>query len=384
MKLGNSFQQAFFTGLPGVQAGVPTASQNFRSNFPAPNRTSYKPSSFSYGYGGFNPLFMMMQFMMQQLIKLLLEHQKPADPPVEDPPVDDPPVEDPPVEDPPVDDPPVEDPPVEDPPVDDPPVDDPPVDDPPVSGDFPPGSLAQDEVPVDANGNITSEFLEDMLTPTNTVDTNLFDSSEPSGLTKFARVGIRMLGHDLYDGQIDGDVALKSLLNPDESGNSPFVTTPEGIDMVKEWGRRDLNDDGKINGSVYGKLIEDVWPTTDDANIAGFANNLQFKNASLKVSDLFKGSPRVETPEGIAEFVQKTGIPATDLLNFSLWGHRILDLSKSTQQVVEDAVSNPQSLDFVLANFNNDTKAMVQDLIDDANAKSTIGIGVLNFMNRQL
>jgi hypothetical protein len=237
---------------------------------------------------------------------------------------------------------------------------------------------------VDQNGNITQDFLKSMLTPKNAVNTNLFDSSSPSGLSKFALVGIRMMGHDLYDGKIDGDVALRALLNPTGSHNSAFTVSPAVIDITKEWGRRDLNDDGKINGSVYGKLIEDVWPTTDNANISGFASGLTFTNASLNAAEMFKETPNVETPAGITQWTQKTGLPVTDLLRLSLWGHKIMDRNVNMQKIAQDALNDPTSIDFGLTHLNSETQAFVQNLVNDPNANSTVGIGVLNFLNRTL
>jgi len=239
-------------------------------------------------------------------------------------------------------------------------------------------------VPVDANGNITKDFLTKMLTPHAAVNTNLFDNTDKSGLSKFARVGIRMLGHDLYDGKINGDVALRTLLNPSGSNNSAFNATPETTDMAREWGLKDLQDDGKINGSAELKLIEDVWPTTDGVPIPGFAAGLKKTDANLNVNELFRNTPNVETPQGLQQFTQATGDSTTDLLNFSMWGHRILDKSFTAQGIANSALTDPTSIDFGLANATPEDKAFAQKIANDPSAKSTVGLGVLNFLTNQL
>jgi hypothetical protein len=236
----------------------------------------------------------------------------------------------------------------------------------------------------DANGNVSQNFLNTMLTPKSSVNTNLFDSSSASGLSKFALVGIRMLGHDLYDGEINGDVALRTLFNPTGSNNAPFNATPATTDMVRAWGQKDLQDDGTINGSAYVKLIEDVWPTTDGVPIPGFANGLQKTNANLNVDELFRNTTNVETPQGLQQFVQNSGVSVTELLNFSLWGHRIMDKSFTTQNIAQEALSNPTSIDFGLTNATPEGKAFAQSLVNNPNAKSTVGLGVLNFLTTQL
>jgi len=237
---------------------------------------------------------------------------------------------------------------------------------------------------VDANGNLTPQFLQQMLTPHATVNTNLFDSSDPSGLSKFARVGIRLLGHDLYDGKINGDSILRTLLAPTQSNNTAFNVTPQETDMVREWGQKDLQDDGKINGSAELKLIEDVWPTTDGASISGFAAGLKKTDASLNANELFRTTPDVTTPTGLQQFIQSSGASATDLLNFSMWGHRILDKSNTAQGIANSALTDPTSIDFGLTNALPETKAFAQQIANDPNAKSTVGLGVLNFLTSQL
>lgn len=236
---------------------------------------------------------------------------------------------------------------------------------------------------MDAQGNISQDFLRGMLTPSKAVNTSLFDANSPSGLSKFALVGIRMMGHDMYDGQINGDVALRALLNPTGSNNAAFTVNEDTVNIVKEWGRRDLQDDGKINGSVYGKLIEDVWPTTDGPNIAGFAGRLNFKDASLNVNELFRNTPNVETPEGLQQWIAGGG-RLQDLQIFSFWGHRIMDKSKTMQQIAQEALTDPKSIDFGLTHATPEATAFAQQLANDPNAKTTVGSGVLNLLLRLL
>jgi len=251
--------------------------------------------------------------------------------------------------------------------------------------------LPLNQVPVDANGNMTADFVKQLFTPKKAVNTNLFDANDPSGLSQFAKIGIRMMGHDMYDGQLNGDVAFRTLLAPDQSGNRPIFQhtaanplTPEQIeankDMVRQWGKMDLEDDGKINGSAEAKLLEDVWPTTDGANISGFAKGLNLKDSSLNAAEMFKTVKDVATPDGLAEFMQKSGITDKELLNFSMWGHRILDKNNTAQQIATDALTDPTSIDFGLANLNANTKAYAQQIQNDPNGKSTVGLGVLNLL----
>jgi hypothetical protein len=248
-----------------------------------------------------------------------------------------------------------------------------------------------DQIPVDANGNMTADFVKQLLTPRKAVNTNLFDANDPSGLSNFAKIGIRLMGHDMYDGTFNGDVVLRTLLAPDQSNNraifqhtSANPLTPEQIaeneDDIREWGKMDLEDDGKLNGSAYAKLIEDVWPTTDDANIAGFAQGLKLSNSSMNAAEMFKSTPDVATPDGLMQFMQTSGLTDTELLNFSMWGHRILDKSFTAQGIAQSALNDPTSIDFGLANIDPATKAYAQKIANDPSAKSTVGIGVLNLL----
>ncbi len=221
-----------------------------------------------------------------------------------------------------------------------------------------------------------------MFTPKKAVNTQILDSNDPSGLSKFARVGIRLLGHDLYDGKINGDVTLRTLLAPTQSNNTAFNATPETTDMVRQWGKMDLEDDGKINGSAELKLIEQVWPTTDGPSITGFAAGLKKTDSSLNAAELFRTTPNVETPAGLQQFVQTSGVSATDLLNFSMWGHRILDKQSTAQGIAQSALTDPKSLDFGLTNATPATKAFAQALVNNPNAKSTVGLAVLNFLTK--
>jgi hypothetical protein len=247
---------------------------------------------------------------------------------------------------------------------------------------FIPGSLTVTDIPVDANGNVSSAALQAILKPKDVVDTNLLDNTHQSGLSDFSRQGIRMLAHDLYDGQINGDVALRSLFNPAGSGNNPFVKDPHALDITKEWGRRDLADDGTMNGSVLRKLAEDVWLTTDGIAIPGALSNGPLHNANLNASELFKSVTPLSSPQGVAEFTQRSGVSATDLLNFSLWGHRIMDKNSTTQGIATAALNDPASIDFGLAHLNSETLAFTQALTTDPNAQRTVGGAVINLLQR--
>ncbi|WP_373533543.1 hypothetical protein, partial [Vampirovibrio sp.] len=258
------------------------------------------------------------------------------------------------------------------------------------TGPIDPGSLELKDIPVDAQGNMTAGFVNQLFKTSGNVNTAILSDSEPSGMTKFARIGLRMLGHDLYDGEINGDVAFRTLLAPDESHNRGIFQgsrdnaqqIAENKDMVRKWGELDLKDDGKVNGSVYIKLTEDVWPTTDEVAITGFAKDIKTRNSTLKASELLKATTNVETPAGVTEFAAKTGVSPKELLNFSLWGHRILDRSFTTEDLAQDALTNPRSIDFGLTQFNQENRAYMQSLTTDPNAKSTVGLGVLNLLTK--
>lgn len=243
---------------------------------------------------------------------------------------------------------------------------------------------------MDEQGNMTGDFVNQLFTTGKDVDTTILDDSDPSGLSNFAKVGIRMLGHDLYDGEINGDVAFRTLLAPDDSHNRAIFQhngmnedqIAENKDIVRQWGKMDLEDDGKVNGSAYVQLIEDVWPTTDHVPIPGFADDINTRDSSLNAGELMAETPNVETPEGVTEFQQKTGVSPKELLNFSLWGHRILDRDFTTQDLAQDALTNPRSIDFGLTQFNQENKDYMQSLTTDPNATSTVGLGVLNLLTK--
>jgi hypothetical protein len=244
------------------------------------------------------------------------------------------------------------------------------------------------DIPVDAKGNMTSAFMNQLFKTAKPVNTQLLDDKEPSGLSKFARIGLRMLGHDLYDGEINGDVAFRTLLAPDASHNRDIFQGSRDTaaqiaankDMVRKWGELDLKDDGKVNGSAYLKLVEDVWPTTDHVPIPGFAQGVQTKSASLNAAEMMRATPNVETLQGVTDFTKNSVVTAKELLNFSLWGHRILDRSFKTEELAKDALTNPRSLDFGLTQFSPETRAYMTSLSTDPNATSTVGIGVLNLL----
>ncbi|MDD2869261.1 hypothetical protein [Neomegalonema sp.] len=84
----------------------------------------------------------------------------------------------------------------------------------------------------------------------------MFDTALPDDLplvdsagkpTEFGNVGLRLFGHDVLDGKVDGDVTLRTLLNPVGSGNDDFR---RNLEYVKKWGQMDLRDDGALNGSA--------------------------------------------------------------------------------------------------------------------------------------
>jgi hypothetical protein len=97
---------------------------------------------------------------------------------------------------------------------------------------------------------------------------------------------------------------------------------------------------------------------------------------------MFKTVPNVATPDGLMSFMQKTGLTDTELLDFSMWGHRILDKSFTAQGIAQSALTDPTSIDFGLANLDPATKAFAQQIANDPNAKSTIGSGVLNILTK--
>jgi hypothetical protein len=239
----------------------------------------------------------------------------------------------------------------------------------PRGGTIKPGSLALKDVPVDRNGNITNSFLNQLFKTDKPVDKSLVDASDPSGLSDWARVGVRLIGHDLYDGKLNGDVVLRTLLAPDASNNRDIFAQhgkaqPEEVakytDIIRQWGAEDLKDDGKINGSAEKRMLGQLMKRTDNVDITRQLAALPNTSASLNAKELYRKTIDVTTPDGLKAFTQQSGIPAIALENFSFWGHRIMDPKSTSQSIAKDALTNPRSFDFGLANFDASTKKYAQ------------------------
>jgi len=142
--------------------------------------------------------------------------------------------------------------------------------------------------------------------------------------TPFANIGLRMFGHDILDGRVDGDVAMRALLNPEGTDNADFR---QNIELLKKWGELDLNDDNRINGSVYRDLAEQYW---QNAGGEGSAPLSAFPDFEAVQDDRFW---RTDVPatfdfasgsvnrEAFANLASNYGLSEVELTDVVLWGH---------------------------------------------------------------
>jgi hypothetical protein len=261
------------------------------------------------------------------------------------------------------------------------------------SGTIKPGSIDLKDVPVDKNGNITKDFMNQLFKTDNPVNMSLTDSTDPSGLSDWARVGVRLIGHDLYDGKLNGDSVLRTLLAPDASNNRPVfeehgTIPPEEVatytDIVRQWGAEDLKDDGKINGSAEKKMLGQLLKITDHVDMTRQLAALPNTSASLNAKELYRTTDDVETPDGLAAFTKDSGISAVSLENFSMWGHRILDPKNTSKSIATSALNDPTSIDFGLAHYDTSTQnfTTVMSKLPANLGKAVTDYGILSLMTQ--
>lgn len=161
----------------------------------------------------------------------------------------------------------------------------------------------------------------------------LFDTA--GQLTDFAKIGLRMFGHDLLDGRIDGDVALRTLLNPVGSDNTDFR---RNIELVKKWGEMDLNDDNTINGSVYRALVEQCLVRTGASEVVSLqglplsvasSDDSVWRTDVPSMFDFANFKVNIESYQKLAKNYHLTPIELTDLV---LWGHLVSRLPADAQE----------------------------------------------------
>lgn len=262
------------------------------------------------------------------------------------------------------------------------------------SGIFEPGSIPEHKVPIDPiTGNVTSEFLQWILTPSAVVDTNLFDPSHASKLSKFARIGLRCMAHDAYDdGKLNGLCILRTLLAPHQGSNATFTENVSITDMVKKWGQLDMEDDGKLNGSVFFTLLERVWPIIHSPSCypqPRWNMNNYIWNSSLLLNirpeEIFRHTPDVMTQSGLEQVCMGFGVSSRHLLAWSLWGHRLIQ-GQTILSLLQDAHANSHSIDFALCHLCNETKEWTQRCLESANeleVEQEVVRLVLEFLNQR-
>lgn len=177
------------------------------------------------------------------------------------------------------------------------------------------------------------ERLQALFANTIVGEQKLFDTA--GQLTEFAKIGLRMFGHDLLDGRIDGDVALRTLLNPVGSDNTDFR---RNLELVKKWGELDLNDDNTINGSVYRALVEQCLVHTGANEImslqrlplsAASSDDRVWRADVPSMFDFTDFKVNLESYQALAKNYQLTPIELTDLV---LWGHLVSRLPADAQE----------------------------------------------------
>jgi hypothetical protein len=231
------------------------------------------------------------------------------------------------------------------------------------------------------------------LLANNVTDTALIGAD--GDLTKFAKVGVRAVGHDLLDGRFDGDVVMRTITNPAGSGNADLVAN---IDMIKKWGQLDLQDNGKVDGSALASLVERIWPNTDFRAIPGqLTTGPSFNDASMDRAEWNRNldsvvdftnprDPKVNLPVLNATAAQ-LGVSSFDLLDATIWGHRVLDLQGTQQQAVAhqdaliDAVLSGQPNNTFDAIFARDVPGYADHLRQQKGSLEGLGLNFLNVIN---
>jgi hypothetical protein len=191
-----------------------------------------------------------------------------------------------------------------------------------------------------------------------------------SGLNAYERQTLRMWGHDIQDdGKNDGSVLLKSLLNPKGSDNEAFVRTPEAQAVTWDHLRRDLFDDGQINGSSIRQDFAQIYQKVTGHDISGALNRAPYQSANLSLNEIFRQQPDMRTADGLKQVSQNTGLSVNEFLNTALWGHDAFDRRGPGGRNIDGSVLgpslyNPRSIDYGFVNSSPGTKAYTQGLID--------------------
>ncbi len=210
--------------------------------------------------------------------------------------------------------------------------------------------------------------------------------SHVSGLTERQRVGLRMVGHDLNDdGKINGSVILKTLLNPEGSGNSAFLKTAESRNTVNLHLILDYFDDRQINGSSLRRDLAKTYKIVTGHDITQQLMSAPLEAAPLSAAELFKTQPSPFTREGLQQMVKDTGMSMLEIVNIALWGHDAIDNFGPNGRnldgsALEPSLTDPNHLDFGMVNGVPGAKQYVQELInrDKANFGKVNG-NALNF-----
>lgn len=179
------------------------------------------------------------------------------------------------------------------------------------------------------------------LFATNIGDQAVFNAD--NSLTDFGKVGLRMFGHDILDGKVDGDVVMRSLLNPSGSDNTDFR---RNIEYVKKWGELDLADDNTMNGSVYRKLVEQCWTIVNGGGISplqGLALTPSSTNEEVwrtDVPNMFDFKSFKVNLDSYQKLAQSYGLNVLELTDLVLWGHVVpkLPAKAEDQQAAFDTI----------------------------------------------
>lgn len=201
-------------------------------------------------------------------------------------------------------------------------------------------------------------------------DRTLEEREAMSGLNEFERISLRMWGHDvLDDGKNNGSVILKTLLNPQGSGNEAFLKDEGSRATVYNHLFTDMFDDGQINGSSLRQTFEGIYKKVTGHDISRQLDQAQYTSANLNPQEIFKQAPDLKTPQGLQQASKDTGLNVTQFLNLALWGHDAVDQRGYAGRnidgsVLQSSLSNPKSIDYGFVNSSPTTKQYTQGLID--------------------
>jgi hypothetical protein len=224
-----------------------------------------------------------------------------------------------------------------------------------------------------------------------------------SGLSEFARISARMWGHDIQDdGMVNGSVIFKSYYNPQGSGNSAFVETPEAKAVLDWHYQADFFDDGVWNGSSITNIFGQIYKATTGHDISRQLAAAPKTPLRLTWDEVFRPAPDPMTSAGIQQVVSDmstgrgTQFSVTELLNTVLWGHDIID-PRGAQAIGQDgkpffrnldgsilgpSLNNPQAIDFGFVNAMPQTKQYVQGLLAQPNPGDALNMDFLKILEK--